>query len=404
LCGEHRPPRRRLVFHIARFVPQGGVAAGTVEVTTVSVAAAPTRIPSEASDELAGTPYRTIGLVGRGGMGEVLDAEHRALGRRVVVKLVRADTPVPGGNDRLRLEAQALARLDHPNLVRVLDFGETSAGRPYLVLERLWGRTLLAELEVRGALPCAEAVAYLCQALSGLAEVHAAGLVHRDVKPENLLLCDAPRPGEPRSVKVLDLGIVKVVHDAGGRAPAPLLVPTEQGLVPGTPKFFSPEQAMGLAVDARTDVYAMGVVLYTLLVGHGPFPQARDAVAVAMAHVREPPRPPSAYAKQAIAPGLDEAVLRALAKRPDERFPTAAAFAAALAIAELPRTDRGTACLQALPTIALPQSEIATSAARVDRGNAPRGEARRALSTPFMLLGVVLCSAVTAIAILWWYQ
>ncbi len=219
--------------------------------------------------------------------------------------------------------------------MRVLDFGVTRSDRPFLVLERLSGHTLHDELQARGPLPWEEAARYARQALGALDEAHRAGLVHRDVKLQNIQLCDPRRPGEARFVKLLDFGIAKVVHGAGRNAPAPLLVPTEQGLIPGTPKFFSPEQAMGMAVDARTDVYAMGVVLFHLLVGHGPFPRAKDAVQAAMAHVRERPEPPSAFTKQPIPSALDAVVLRALAKRPEERFATAAEMEAALAPAVL---------------------------------------------------------------------
>lgn len=353
---------------------------------------------SEIADVLAGTAYRTIGVLGQGGMGQVLDAEHTALARRVVVKVVRGDTTVPQGEDRLRLEAQALARLEHPHLVRVLDFGVTRGARPFLVLERLSGHTLHDEIQARGPLPWEEAARYARQALGALDEAHRAGLVHRDVKLQNIQLCEPRRPGEARFVKLLDFGIAKVVHGAGGNAPAPLLVPTEQGLIPGTPKFFSPEQAMGMAVDARTDVYAMGVVLFHLLVGHGPFPRAKDAVQAALAHVRERPVPPSAFSKQPIPPALDAVVLRALAKRPEERFATAADMEAALA------------SVAPSPAVPVASSPVAPSPV-APPGKGEQGTSRHSLSPepsflPSMLVlaGAVLCSAATTLALLWWLR
>ena len=338
---------------------------------------------SDAADVLAGTAYRTIGVLAQGGMGQVLDAEHRALARRVVVKIVRTDTGVPQGDDRLRLEAQALARLTHPHIVRVLDFGWARGERPFLVLERLWGRTLHDEIRARGALPWQEAVEYTRQALGALHEAHRAGIVHRDVKLQNIMLCEPREPGESRFVKLLDFGIAKVVQECSA-APAALAVPTEKGLIPGTPKFFSPEQAMGHAVDARTDVYAMGVVLFHLLTGHGPFPRAKDPVSAALAHARETPAPPSAFTKRPVPAALDAAVLRALAKRPEERFATAADMAAALSSGVLsppPRTTR-----------------------EAGEGAGHRELSGRILPAILVLAGAVLCSAATTLALLWWLR
>src|SRR4051812_13497338 len=163
-------------------------------------------------------------------MGEVVEAEHRALGKTVVVKLLQRDLARrPDLVDRMRLEGQTLARLEHENLVAVLDLQVTPEGRPYLVMERLRGRTLREELAARGALPPAEAVAFARQALSGLGAAHYVGIVHRDVTLANLFLCD-PRPGTTgRVLKLLDFGLVKVVSSAGGRAPRPLLESTDEG-------------------------------------------------------------------------------------------------------------------------------------------------------------------------------
>lgn len=284
-------------------------------------------------DPLAGTPYRTLGPLGSGRTGEVVVAEHTALGRPVVVKLLhrhlgrRRDLA-----DRMRLEGQALARVSHPNVVAALDLGVTQDGRPYLVMERLRGRTLRAELHERGPLPAAEAAELAAQALDGLAAVHAAGLCHRDLKPENIFICDAA-PGKPRIVKLLDLGVAKVLDTVAG--PAPPIVPTAEDVSMGTPRFFSPEQATGRPVDPRSDVYAMGVVLYTLVAGSGPFDHLHEVDEVLTAHAETPPERPSHAAPAPIAPGLEAAILRAMAKRPRDRFPSAAAFAAALRALDL---------------------------------------------------------------------
>ncbi|HTN91996.1 MAG TPA: serine/threonine-protein kinase, partial [Sorangium sp.] len=224
--------------------------------------------------------------------------------------------------------------------------GETPAGHPYFVMERLEGTTLGEELARRGALPVAEAIDLVRQVLAGLSAAHRVGLVHRDVKLDNVFLCapGAAAPGGARVAKVLDFGVAKVldrgvaklldrgiVEGAAGLDP-PLPVPgpaypTEAGLLVGTPRTASPEQARCEAVDARADVYAAGLLLYTLVVGQGPFAHLDDALEVLQAHVREAPCPPSMRAAQAIPPALDGAVLKALAKRPEERFQSAEAFA-----------------------------------------------------------------------------
>lgn len=292
-------------------------------------------------DALEGTPYRAVRVLGRGGMGEVVEAEHRALRKRVVVKLVRrALAHDPRFADRLQVEARALAAVSSPHVVSVLDLGQTPSGRPYFVMERLRGTTLGEELERRGPLPVAEAIDLVRQVLAGLAAAHRVGLVHRDVKLDNVFLC-APgaAPGGARVAKVLDFGVAKVLDGAVAEAapgaepspsvPAPAY-PTEAGLLVGTPRTASPEQAQCQPVDARADVYAVGLLMYTLVVGHGPFAHVEDALALLRAHVVEPPAPPSRYAAQRIPAALDRAVLKALAKRPEERFESAEAFAAAL--------------------------------------------------------------------------
>jgi serine/threonine protein kinase len=212
-------------------------------------------------DPLAGTSFRTLRKLGEGSMGLVVEAENRALGTVVVIKLLHAALSIRADYvDRLRLEAQALARLRHPNLVIVTDFSVTPAGVPFFVMERLFGRTVEDERRVRGALPLREAIAIVRQALAGLAAVHAAGIVHRDIKSANLFLCDADAAGL-RVVKVLDFGIAKVLSSApAGRAPQPLRFPTAEGTTVGTPRCLSPEQACGGPVDGRTDIYAAGVL------------------------------------------------------------------------------------------------------------------------------------------------
>jgi len=271
-------------------------------------------------------------------MGEVVEAEHRTLGKSVVVKLLqRGLGQRPDLVDRMRLEGQTLARLEHENLVAVLDLQVTLEGRPYLVMERLRGRTLREELAVRGALPPDEAIGLARQALSGLGAAHYVGIVHRDVTLTNLFLCD-PRPGATgRVLKLLDFGLAKVVSSAGGRAPRPLLQSTDEGVTMGTPRFFAPEQAAGERVDARTDLYALGTVLYTMVAGRGPFADLASVEDLLDAHLTRSPAKPSSYAPWPLPQGLDEVIAQAMAKRPEDRFPDAHSFWSALDQVQRPR-------------------------------------------------------------------
>jgi serine/threonine-protein kinase len=263
--------------------------------------------------------------LGSGGMGEVLEAVHVELDRRVVVKLLHQVLVSEAKLvDRLRVEARTLATLAHPHIVTVSDFGRTPAGRPYFVMERLYGRTLREELSSRGFLPLVEAIMYVCQVLSGLAAAHQLGIIHRDVKTDNVFLC-CPE-GAPPFVKLLDFGIAKILGVAGRRRGPTPQYPTQEGILLGTPRTLAPEQARGQAVDARTDIYAVGILLYTLIVGEGPFSHARDQPELLQAHISELPKPPSLLARQPIPVELDRAVLTALAKLPEERFQTAEQF------------------------------------------------------------------------------
>ncbi|MEO7330722.1 MAG: serine/threonine-protein kinase [Minicystis sp.] len=284
-------------------------------------------------DPLVGTPYRALFPLAEGGMGELFEAEQLALGKRVVVKLLReALLDDPAMEARLQLEAQVAGRLSHPNLVAVLDYGKTPAERPYLVMEKLNGRTLREELHHRGAFSIEDAVSVLVQTLAGLETVHRAGLVHRDVKLGNLFLCEAE--GGHRVVKILDFGVVKVLARRGSM-PAPLAIPTGDGCVVGTPRYVAPEQIVGI-VDPRGDLYAAGIVLYWLLTGCDPFSHHRDPLALLRAHASEAPEPPSRRMSRPLPEALETAILRALAKQPGDRFPSAAEFSAALQAAILP--------------------------------------------------------------------
>lgn len=282
--------------------------------------------------------YEVLEQLGKGGMGAVYRARHGTLGTNVVVKMLHAElSHRPTLIDRMRLEAQALARLDHPNLVRVTDFDHTPGGRPYLVMEYLKGHSLRQLLALRGGtIGIGDALSIVQQALKGLQVAHDAGLIHRDIKLDNIFVCEAAdgsrqRGNEDRigTVKLLDFGVAKVLS-ATTIGPAPLQFATGTGLIVGTPRFFAPEQARGETCDHRADLYAMGLVLYVLLAGRGPFDDAQHLGELAKAHISRQPEPPSRFADETLPAALDAAVMRCLAKAPDGRFASATELGAQL--------------------------------------------------------------------------
>jgi eukaryotic-like serine/threonine-protein kinase len=294
---------------------------------TLALAAGPS-VP-ELPNPLAGTSYEPIQKLGQGGMGDVWECEHVGLRRRVVVKVIRREHAwSPDFLERLQLEGRSLAAITpHPHIVAVSDFGMTPDGRGFLVMERLRGCTLKDALASRGCFSVVEAVTLVRQLLDGLGAAHRAGILHRDIKLENLFLCDAER-GAPR-LKILDFGIAKLLGGPGEHGAFHHL--TREGSTLGTPRFMSPEQARAEPLDHRTDLYATGIVLYMLLAGRDPFHHHRGVIALLRAQATELPAVPSILAEQVIPEALDRAVLRALSKRPEDRFDSADAFSAELA-------------------------------------------------------------------------
>jgi eukaryotic-like serine/threonine-protein kinase len=253
--------------------------------------------------------YQLGSVLGVGGMASVYLATDRVLERQVAVKVLRSsDAQDPLFVERFRREARAAARLSHPNIVAVFDSG-ADADQPYLVMEYVPGESLAQLLHRQGRLAPRRAVELAIQVCAALAAAHAQGLVHRDIKPANVLV------GPDGQVKVADFGIVKA-------SAATTLTGT--GTMLGTAAYLSPEQAQGRPVDARSDLYGLGCVLYELLCGSPPFGSGADRspVAIATRHVRESPEPPSARNPQ-VAPALEAVVLTALAKDPAQRYQSA---------------------------------------------------------------------------------
>ncbi|MDQ3032709.1 MAG: serine/threonine protein kinase [Myxococcota bacterium] len=276
--------------------------------------------------------YRSIGRyrlrrrLGRGGMGEVWAAWHKGLGREVAVKMLRVDASgtaaCPIAAERFRREVRATSELVHPNTVRVFDYGATEDGILYYAMELLVGENLRSLVKREGALPPARAVHLLSQAARALAEAHRKGIVHRDVKPENLFVIDAG--GERDFVKVLDFGIAKVLDIAAHED-----VLTHTGALTGTPATMSPEAITASEIGPPADVYALGAVLYFTLAGRFPF--EGEAASQLVAHLHDPVIPPSVKGRTDVPRDLEDVVLAALAKDPRCRYADAGAFAQALA-------------------------------------------------------------------------
>ena len=320
--------------------------------------------------------FKLVALAGRGAMGTVYRAEQANVARTVAVKVL--------GNDLLRealsvkrflREAQAAARLTHPNIVAIYLVSETEEGVPFMVMEYVEGQTLGALLEKLGVVETRRALRIARQIASALGEAHEQGIVHRDLKADNILLAERPRGRSAGGdvVKVLDFGIAKLLGgepDPGG-AIGQL---TRDGTIFGTPHYIAPEQANGRDVDGRADLYSLGVILFRMVTGRLPF-EGTSGMQVLMRHVREqPPRPREL--RQDIAEPVEALILRAMEKRPEDRFADADRFIEAIdEVDKLLGQEAGRTLLGLSPPGALPiataPSPPASSMAVTARGSAP---------------------------------
>jgi predicted Ser/Thr protein kinase len=292
-----------------------------------------TELTSEAGAEISGTSpvprvgdliadkYRVEGHLGRGGMGVVLSARDEVLGRRVALKLLH--TASVEATERILREAQVLAQLSSDHIVRVFDFGKLSRERPFIVMEHLNGEDL-SKLIARGPVPAREAVRYVLQACDALQEAHARGIVHRDLKPANLFL--ASRSNGPPRVKVLDFGLSKLLNTED--APEGLSLTTTTDVM-GSPRYMSPEQAHASKdVDARTDIWSLGVILYELLTAQPPF-RASSFTDLLIRIVTQEPEP-MVYAEREEVPELAFIVMHCLGKDREHRYRSIAELVDAL--------------------------------------------------------------------------
>jgi tRNA A-37 threonylcarbamoyl transferase component Bud32 len=313
--------------------------------------------------EVLSDRYEVEELVGTGGMSSVFRAHDRLLDRKVALKVLHQQYSDDDDYvERFRREARAVAALSHPNIVTVIDRGEHE-GRQFIVFEYIHGENLKALIERRGPAPVTTALELAMQIARGLSFAHQQGLIHRDVKPQNILL-----NGDGQA-KVTDFGIARSLDVQQGM--------TQTGTVLGTSDYIAPEQAQGQRVDEHTDVYSLGVVLYEMLTNEVPFP-GENFVAVAMRHINE--APPSIRDKRPdVSPRLEAAVQRAMAKRPEDRFQTMADF-----------------CRELEADLAESQGATVVAPAVSGRKRAPRRQGANPWPIVLALLAVIAIGAVVA--------
>jgi hypothetical protein len=267
--------------------------------------------------------YRIVEPLSKGGMGVVYRAERIPVGRPVAIKFLHAlFADDPDSRVRFERETRALSRLTHPHCVGIIDFG--FEGQPYLVMDLVAGATL-REMIDDGPLSAHDAIALTRQLLAGLAHAHAEGIVHRDVKPANVMVTE--EIGTGRHARILDFGLARLRESGAAGTGAHI---TQQSIVVGTPSYMAPEQTLGSTVDARTDVYAVGVLLFEMVTGQRPFVAEDTGSLLEMHRKMPPPHLENVDPSRSWPAGLDDVIQRALAKDPDDRWPNAVAFSQAL--------------------------------------------------------------------------
>ncbi|HEY9791582.1 MAG TPA: serine/threonine-protein kinase [Candidatus Obscuribacterales bacterium] len=259
--------------------------------------------------------YEILSLIGEGGIGLVYKARHVLMNRMVAIKIIRSEM-IDNSTliQRFQQEATAISKLDHPNIVQVYDYGVAPDGLPYLVMDYLEGTTLADLLTAQGKMSPDRAMPLFLQACHALKHAHENGIIHRDFKASNLVVCQDPLLGEV--VKVVDFGMAKLLHPDADNMNFQEL--TQSGEVFGSPLYMSPEQCKGLRLDERSDLYSLACVMYYALAGRPPF-LGENVLGTLQMQINDSAVPPSNYQAE-ISPGLDSIVLKALQKEPDNRY------------------------------------------------------------------------------------
>jgi serine/threonine protein kinase len=352
--------------------------------------------------QLAGR-YQVGALIGRGGMADVHVGTDSILGRRVAIKLLKPSLASdPAFRTRFRREAQDAAKMAHPTIVRIFDAGEEAVREasgaetlvPFIVMEYVDGR-LLKDIVAEGPLEPAEASRIIGQVLTALEYSHRAGVVHRDIKPGNVMITGAGQ------VKVMDFGIARAISDSSATL-------AETSSIVGTAQYFSPEQARGETVDARSDLYSTGVVFFELLTGRAPF-RGENPVAVAYQHVNSEAPAPSTI-NPAVSPAIDAVVLRSLAKDRFERYQSAAEFrhdVEAAAVGDVPTRKQLAvndfqATLFGVNPTSTAGSEAAIRQLTVENDRAIRTQSRPPVA--WIWAGAVVITAIIAAVVFWTFN
>jgi serine/threonine-protein kinase len=316
------------ILRSMRSCPQCGTACETAHQYCPGCGFPVGAVAVNSEDKLVGRTlpggYLVLDLISVGGMGRVYRAEQRALGRTVAVKVIHPHLLADENSIvRFMTEARAASQLNHPNSVSVIDFGRTDDGQPYLVMEYLRGKDLARVAYEQGPLPFKRIVDVLVQTLMALSEAHDLGIVHRDLKPENIILESLRRGGD--FVKVVDFGLAKLKADSSTATNV-----TMPGIVCGTPDYMAPEQGRGDPIDGRSDLYAMGVILFQLLTGRLPF-EADNPTQVVMMHISVPvPDPRQVAPERNIPDALAKVAMKAMSKEASHRYQDALEFTDAL--------------------------------------------------------------------------
>ncbi|MDB4969603.1 MAG: serine/threonine protein kinase [Myxococcales bacterium] len=355
----------------------------------------PPAVDGDMTGKLLNNRYLIEAKIGEGGFGAVYRATQTQMNRKVALKVLHAkmakDPQVVG---RFKREAQASSQLRAPHTVQVYDFDQSADGIMYLAMEMLQGRSLHAILGEDGPLSPERMALVMDGIADSLGEAHAQGIVHRDIKPENIFLESRPTPD---FVKVLDFGIAKIVSGEGlGASAGPALTAAGQTL--GTLEYMSPEQLMGAQLDGRSDLYAVGILSYELLVGQLPFP-AKTPGEIITAHLKTMPPPPSTVApNRGIPPLLDQVILKLLAKKRDDRYKDTAELRVDLA--RLMRGETGNAAAPPVVVASTQPSRNAPSTDRVAVMAAPGQKPGFGKGTILLVAGLVLAVAAAVVVIL----